>query len=801
NLDYNNIEIVESRAFYGSSIAQLSLKGNRKLTTIADDAFVGLENLWKLDLSETSITKLPTKGLESIEYLKIMETYTLKKFPSVYNFNQIKEAHLTYAYHCCAFKYPRTHDPQHYADYQAFMEKRYCSTPSPSTNADQTRVTKQSSKDKLWPNFDLGEDFGVFSKAIEKPKDRENQNEKVFSNRVDTWDLFENYRNNTTNHYEKNGTYGRLVYSPRKNSASNTSSWDLFAGILGQPSTNFAEVKEILNNNKIGDIWVGRIDEATEIPKNTIQIYCGEFVRYYRAVKCYPTPDAFNPCEDVMGNILLRIAVWFVVIAAVSGNAAVMIVLMSGRFAMSVSKFLMCNLAFADFCMGLYLLIIAVIDVRTIGVYFNYAIDWQHGFGCKIAGFITVFASELSIFTLTVITLERWYAITYAIHLNRRLKLDLAVKIMIGGWVYAIAMASLPLFGVSSYTKTSICLPMENKNAVDVTYLVTLLTINALAFVLISACYGKMYVSIVGQQTRATMSDTAVAKRMALLVFTDFACWAPIAFFGLTAVFGYPLINVTNSKILLVFFYPLNSCANPFLYGFCTKRAMKYKGTSSNHHGNHRILSIKGRMAAPGSMLSQASYDGRVKGFYRYRHKGHCCSGSGEENCGRSVMYSTVDLYPESSVSNDSSNEIVRIGFVAKDERRGEGKRKKRGKKYASASSDDESNSPLQRGSHTRLHRLPSIEREEVLRRMGVDHAKHGSGVIWTTSASLNSVHKSHKNCNFWIQRDSSSGEKSTTVDGELLHYMKSSSSRYNAAENVSFVTSSQSNSAEDTEI
>ena len=28
---------------------------------------------------------------------------------------------------------------------------------------------------------------------------------------------------------------------------------------------------------------------------------------------------------------------------------------------------------------GVYLFIIAIVDFRTQGVYFNYAIDWQHG--------------------------------------------------------------------------------------------------------------------------------------------------------------------------------------------------------------------------------------------------------------------------------------------------------------------------------------------------------------------------------------------------------------------------------------
>lgn len=116
----------------------------------------------------------------------------------------------------------------------------------------------------------------------------------------------------------------------------------------------------------------------------------------------------------------------------------------------------------------------------------------------------------------------------------------------------------------------------------------------------IALLFPQMYQSIVSQQTRASVNDMTIAKRMALLVFTDFACWAPIAFFGLTALAGRPLIGVTHSKILLVFFFPLNSMANPFLYailtkqyrrdffilssryGLCTRRAMKYKGTSSN---------------------------------------------------------------------------------------------------------------------------------------------------------------------------------------------------------------------------
>lgn len=74
--------------------------------------------------------------------------------------------------------------------------------------------------------------------------------------------------------------------------------------------------------------------------------------------------------------------------------------------------------------------------------------------GCKAAGFLTVFASELSVFTLTALTAERCYTITFGIHVSRWLRLRCTMGIMAMGWVYALGMATLPLMGVSDYSVT-----------------------------------------------------------------------------------------------------------------------------------------------------------------------------------------------------------------------------------------------------------------------------------------------------------------------------------------------------------
>ena len=98
---------------------------------------------------------------------------------------------------------------------------------------------------------------------------------------------------------------------------------------------------------------------------------------------------------------------------------------------------------------------------------------------------------------------------------------------------------------------------------------------------------------------------------MALLVFTDFICWAPIAFFALLASFGVYLISLEQAKVtysgttcheykyyihikliflqlyveltnnsylfqvFTIFVLPLNSCCNPFLYAILTKQFKK----------------------------------------------------------------------------------------------------------------------------------------------------------------------------------------------------------------------------------
>ncbi|XP_063750098.1 lutropin-choriogonadotropic hormone receptor-like [Eleginops maclovinus] len=308
----------------------------------------------------------------------------------------------------------------------------------------------------------------------------------------------------------------------------------------------------------------------------TYPSHCCPFQNIHRnrsgiEITCTPTQDAFNPCEDIMSAVPLRVLMWIISILALVGNAAVLLVLLGSRSKLTVPRFLMCHLAFSDLCMGIYLIVIATVDMLTRGLYYNSAIDWQTGLGCRVAGFFTVFASELSVFTLTAITLERWHTIKHALRLDRKLRLRHACIVMTAGWILSSIAALLPTVGVSSYSKVSICLPMDVESLKAQVYVVSLLLFNILAFFCVCGCYLSIYLTVRNPSSAPAHADTSVAKRMAVLIFTNFVCMAPISFFAVSAALKLPLITVSDAKLLLVLFYPINSCSNPFLYAFFTR--------------------------------------------------------------------------------------------------------------------------------------------------------------------------------------------------------------------------------------
>ena len=341
---------------------------------------------------------------------------------------------------------------------------------------------------------------------------------------------------------------------------------------------------------------------------------------------CVPTPNDFYPCEDLFGENWLRACVWVVFSMALFGNLSVIFGLALNFKKLDIPQYLVLNLAFADLFLAIYLGFLAFVDIITLGDFRSHALEWQFSANCNAAGFLATFASELSVYTLVVITIERFTTIKYSMHYEKRMTKQQTAVIITAGWIFSFTLATLPLlqFGdirFNDYTKYSVCLPLETEGILSKGYLTFIICFNLIAFLVILICYIKIYCYI--HDSNAWNSrDSRAARRMAILVATDFLCWFPIALFSMSAIFQKPFVcDLWVSKVLTIFVFPINACTNPFLYAILTKKFrqevkkafQKFKDYSSQYERENRLSS---RMSV---MLTTI-------GFSLPVHRGSTCS-------------------------------------------------------------------------------------------------------------------------------------------------------------------------------
>lgn len=514
DLASNNITSLEGRPFKGLAMLHDLLLSHNSISTLTQEAFHGLARLQVLDLENNGISSIHPDA-----FLPFTQLEDLNLGHNV--FPRLPPAGLDRLLILKTFNNPALREfpaPEHFPRVQRLMlaYAYHCCAFLPLIPADPP------------PRVPLKD-------AVIFPQDPEFDMSLWNSSLSDLWPQLQNLSKK---------------FGPQVNEL-----WDNFGSDFTYPGNLPTYVEEYFED---GD--TGRVSGSDQPPAR---------------IQCVPLPGPFLPCHDLFDWWTLRCGVWIVFLLAMLGNGTVVFVLVFSRSKMDVPRFLVCNLAAADFFMGVYLGFLAVVDASTLGEFRKYAIPWQMSAGCQLAGFLGVLSAELSVYTLAVITLERNYAITHAMHLNKRLSLKHAGYIMLCGWSFALVMAVLPLLGISDYRKFAVCLPFETTTGpASLAYVVLLMFVNGVAFLILMGCYLKMYCAIRGSQAWNS-NDSRIAKRMALLVFTDFICWSPIAFFSLTAAFGLQLITLEQAKVFTVFVLPLNSCCNPFLYAILTKQFKK----------------------------------------------------------------------------------------------------------------------------------------------------------------------------------------------------------------------------------
>uniref|UniRef100_A0A8C6ZJ36 Leucine rich repeat containing G protein-coupled receptor 5 n=1 Tax=Nothoprocta perdicaria TaxID=30464 RepID=A0A8C6ZJ36_NOTPE len=290
-----------------------------------------------------------------------------------------------------------------------------------------------------------------------------------------------------------------------------------------------------------------------------------EDLKAHHSVQCSPSPGPFKPCDHLFGSWLIRIGVWTIVALAFICNALVTATIFRSLLYISSIRLLIGLISIVNALMGLASGVLASVDASTFGSFAQYGAWWESGIGCQITGLLSIFASEVSIFLLTLATLERAFSVKHAAKFEAKSS-SASVKIAIlFCFVLALVIAAIPLLSGSEYGVSPLCLPLPFGEPTAMGYMVALVLLNSLCFLVMTVAYTKLYCSLEKGELDSVW-DCSMVKHIALLLFTNCILYCPVAFLSFSSLLNLTFISPEVIKSILLVIVPLPSCLNPLLY-------------------------------------------------------------------------------------------------------------------------------------------------------------------------------------------------------------------------------------------
>ncbi|XP_064626453.1 allatostatin-A receptor-like [Lineus longissimus] len=288
-----------------------------------------------------------------------------------------------------------------------------------------------------------------------------------------------------------------------------------------------------------------------------------------------------NSFERAM-QIAVPIIYSLVAIVGFVGNLLVIIVVVSNRQMRNTTNILIVSLAIADLSFIIFCVPFTTVSV-TVPV-------WPFGeIWCKIVQYVTFVTAYVSIYTLALMSFDRYLAVVHAIAaMNLRTERNAYICVTIT-WIILLAV-NVPVcfaYNIFSYvhegSERAACIPFDPKGRRDL-----FTTFLAFGFVLplvaIIILYGFMlnrllYSVGAGSQSAETIRSRKRVTRMVIIVVVIFAVsWLPN---HLCFMILYWRQNPPTEKYFYIFhsfariLAYANSCVNPILYAFLSENFRK----------------------------------------------------------------------------------------------------------------------------------------------------------------------------------------------------------------------------------
>lgn len=272
------------------------------------------------------------------------------------------------------------------------------------------------------------------------------------------------------------------------------------------------------------------------------------------------------------------------------GNSMIVYSVIQFRHMKSLSNIFLASLATADL-----ILVIFCVPVKFAQL-FSYT--WTFGkFLCKFVHYIQSLSAICSVYTLTAISIERYYAIIYPVECRYICTISQTKRIIVLTWIGSILLAMPVLWiqilmevGDEEHRGYWCVRDWSNEMAWKAYELYMLIVILVVPLIIMTYSYAhicnRLYFVMSNRNGDFPLSPTIyidasankmtqVVRMLIVVVIIFVLCWTPILVINvLTAFKIMPLLNYGSLKAIKTTFHLLsyaNSCVNPIIYGFMSQ--------------------------------------------------------------------------------------------------------------------------------------------------------------------------------------------------------------------------------------
>ena len=290
-------------------------------------------------------------------------------------------------------------------------------------------------------------------------------------------------------------------------------------------------------------------------------------------------------CEAIIGAI------------TVIGNSLVLIAIYKNRRLQTITNCFIASLALADLLVGIVVAPLAALSY--LGLPHNF-------YGCVFTNSIVIAFTQVSIFNLLAIAVERFVAIKNPFVYQEYLTMKRAKIINVIVWILGILIGLIPLFGWNLHSKVTDAWRCNFMTVIDMDYVVYFHFFGCIIvpLILITAIYSYIFYTVRKQlkqitalEVRSVTTNTQIktqskfkkevkaAKSLAIVIVLFAFCWIPIhtlntMFVTCGASCPYPL----ELLLVTIVLSHANSAVNPAIYAY---------GNSNFKHAFKKMFGMK----------------------------------------------------------------------------------------------------------------------------------------------------------------------------------------------------------------